>query len=134
MEILHFKALGIHKVSRMEFGCLSSHCHFWYVSSDILPLYQILKQSDNWFYGDIAFKRFEGYIRCRHECSCSRAQRMSNQRTSGGYLPSYKVVLQCIGNLQCYAILISSRTDIHTQTNIHPQYNSFATASRLDKQ
>ena len=31
-----------------------------------------------------------------------------------GYLSSYKVVLQCIGNWQCYDTLKSSQTDRHT--------------------
>ena len=90
------KNWGIHKVlSRMQFGCLSSHwqflvCTFW---------------------------------KCRHECSWSSAWKMLNFNGNvpfstsnfNGYLPSYKVVLQCIGNWQCYATLKSSRTD--TQTN-----------------
>ena len=46
MDILHW---GIHEVlSRMQFGCLSSHWQCVYVPSDALPLFQILKQSDNW--------------------------------------------------------------------------------------
>ena len=47
-----------------------------------------------------------------------------------GYLPSYKVVLQCIlGNLQYFVI---AEGQMHTHTDRQPQYNSFATVSRLN--
>ena len=38
------------------------------------------------YYGDIAFKRFRGY------------SVVTNAVVLTGYLPSYKVVMQCIGN------------------------------------
>ena len=54
---------GIQKVlSRIQFMCLSSLWHLLYVTSDALPLYQILKQSDNclWYiiFIYIIFQRF----------------------------------------------------------------------------
>ena len=92
MEILRFKELGIQKVlSLMQFGCLSSHwqflvCTFWKCRQDSNAVDLVLG-----------------------ECQISMATYLR------GYLPSYKVVWQCIGNWQCYATLKSSRTD--TQTN-----------------
>ena len=43
----------------------------------------------------------------------------------GGYLPSYKGVLQHIGNRQCYATLKLSRTDGQTDTCDIPWYWAF---------
>ena len=56
----------------------------------------------------------------------------SNVHEGGIYSHIKLVVLQCIGNLQCYATLKSSRTDGQTYTYTQPQYNSFATASGLN--
>ena len=49
-------------------------------SIDTAPLCKILEQSDNYSdnYGDIAFQIIGGYRKCRHECSCSNAQIVSN--------------------------------------------------------
>ena len=92
MEICISKNWGIQKVlSWIQFGCLSSHWQF--VVCTLLMLYPCIKFWSNQTigYGDIAFKRFGGYRKCSHECSCSSARRMSNfngniPQHSGGYL------------------------------------------------
>ena len=144
MEILHC-------VVTNAVWCLSSHWQFWYVPSDALPLYQILKQSDTLVMDVLHFKDLRdtesvvtnSVVLVLGECQISIATYIRGWG-GGVYLPSYKVVLQCIGNWQCSATLKSSRTharthryrqtDRHTHTHTYrqPQYNSFATASRLN--
>ena len=68
------------------------------VPSDALPLYQILKQSDNWLWR-YCISKIWGYRKCRHECSWSSARGVSNfnmkapQGRGGGGLSAYTVVL-----------------------------------------
>ena len=46
-------------------------------------------------YGDIAFQRFGGYRKCRHEYSCSSAQVYFNSNiTQGGYIYPH-IMLYC---------------------------------------
>ena len=84
-----------------------------YVPSDALPLYQILKQSNNLLigYGDIAFKRFGEYSECSHECSCSstRSVKLQYQRTSGGYHINPHIKLYVLG--------IDNAMPLYTQTD-----------------
>ena len=56
-------------LSQMQFGCYLVNNNVVYVSSDALPLYQILKQWDNWLWRYIAIPRFGGYRKCHHKCS-----------------------------------------------------------------
>ena len=103
----------------MHFGWLSSHwkccvCTFWYLTpvSNFKAIRQLVTE--------ILHLTDLGYT----ESVIMNAVvlvlgefKIQWQRTSGGYLPSNKVSLQCIGNWQCYAILQLSRTDRHRQTN-----------------
>ena len=68
-------------LSRMQFMCFLVVDNVVYVLSYALPLYQI--QSNRIIgSGVIAFKKFGGYSKCRHECSCSSARRVSNCNTN----------------------------------------------------
>ena len=122
----------------MQFGCLSSHWKL-FVCTVFTPVYnfkaigqlvmEILHFED---LGDTENVVTNTVVLVSGKCH------IQWQRTSGGYRPSCKVVLQYIGNWQCYATLKSSRTDRHTytqtdrQTDRHPQYNCFATAQLIN--
>ena len=80
MDILHFKELG-NTESAVTNAVYLVNDNFWYVPSDALPLYQILKQSDNWLWR-YCISKIWGYSKCRHECSCSSARRVSNFNTN----------------------------------------------------
>ena len=59
MHILYFKQLAdTESVVTDNLGVYLVIDNLMYVPSDALPMYQIFKQSDNWLYGYIAFKRF----------------------------------------------------------------------------
>ena len=107
--------LGIQKVSsRMQFEWLSRHwqfvvCIFWCFTpvSNFRAIGQLLMEifhvEDLWDTESFGCER-----------SCSSVWKVSNLN-SNVHLGD-KVVLQCIGNWQCYATLKSSRTDRHTRT------------------
>ena len=94
-------------------------------------------------HGDMTFQRIGWYRKCFYEYSLgvylvidnflyvlSDAFTVSNFKAIGQLimeilhfkdmgskcLPSHRVILQCIGNWQCYVTLKSSQTDTHTQT------------------
>ena len=51
-------------------------------------------------YGYIAFQRFRGYRKCRHECSCSSARSVSNFNGNvpqGGIYPHAKLYCNVLG-------------------------------------
>ena len=88
MEILHFKDLG---------DTESVIDNFVYVPSDALPLYQILKQLVMEILhfidlGDTESVLTNAVVLVLGECQISMAKYLR------GYLPSYKVALQCIWN------------------------------------
>ena len=81
--------------------------NFVYVPSNALPLYQILKQSDNCLYGDnIAFKRSGGYRKCRHECSVGVNLVIDDScYVASDVLPTlYALHLKAIGQLLIYIL------------------------------
>ena len=87
-----------------------------YVPSDTVPVYQILKQSvmEILHFKDLGATESvvtNTVVLVLGEWQISMAMYLR------GYLPSYKIALHCIGKLQCYATLKSSRTD--TQTDRH---------------
>ena len=75
-------------------------------------------------------QRFVGYINCRNEYSYSSARRVSNFH---GKVPQgvTTVVLQCIGNRQCYATLKSLRTDIQTYMQTDRQTHITNTLNKI---
>ena len=50
MEIFHFKELGDTECHECSLGVVLVIDNFVYIPYDALPLYQILKQSDNWLW------------------------------------------------------------------------------------
>ena len=78
MLVIHgdiaFERIGRYKsvVTNAVLGVNLVFDKFWYVASDILPQYHILKQSNNWlwrYYGDVTFKDLGGYKSVANECS-----------------------------------------------------------------
>ena len=53
------------------------------IDINLLKLHLCAKFESNLtiIHGDIAFKRIGGYRKCRHECNCSSARRVSNFNT-----------------------------------------------------
>ena len=91
---------------------------YMYVPSDALPLYQILKQSVMEILHlkdlrDAYSVVMNAVVLVPGGCQIPMAMYLR------GYLPICKVVLQCVGNWQCYATLKSSRTDRQTDTYAH---------------
>ena len=86
-------------LSRMQFVCLSSHL---YAPSDALPMYQILKQSDNWLWR-YCISKILGCRKCRHESRCSSALIVSNFNSNvprgggGGIYPHMKLYNNVLG-------------------------------------
>ena len=91
VEILHFKEL--------EYTESVVTNAVWVFIYSLTNVYPCIKFESNRTigYGDIAAKRFWGYRKCRHECSCSSARRVSTFSMATylmrRYLPSYKVLL-----------------------------------------
>ena len=88
-----------------------------YVPSDSFTLYNISKKSDNG-YEYIAFRRFGGYRKCRHERSCSSARRVSNGNIPQGCIyPRIKLYCNALGIDNVMSPLSHrGRTDTHTDT------------------
>ena len=106
------KNWGIQKVlSRMQCGCLSSHWQFvactFRIWCFIPVMVSNLKEIGQLFMKILHFEDLadtesvvtNSGVLVLWECQVSIATYLR------GYLPSYKVVLQCNGNWQCYATL-----------------------------
>ena len=130
MEILHFKELGdtecCHKCSLCVDLVIDNFvCTFWWVTpvSNFKANGQLAMEI--WH-----FKNLGNTVSVITNAIVLvlRVSYFNTNISLGGYLPSYKVLLQCIGNWQCYATLKSFWTDRHTDTHTdtQPQYNSFA--------
>ena len=114
------KNWGIQKVlSQMQFMCLSSHWQFCVCTFRCLPLYQIVKQSDNWLWRYCISKIWGGggtasVVTNAVALGPRRVAKFKYQRTNvplGDINPTIK----------WYATLKSSRTDTHTHTDIQTE-------------
>ena len=83
---VHFKEFGGYRKCCHEcsLGVYLVNGNVLYVPSDALSLYQILRY---------CISKIWGIKKVLSQCTCSSAR-----GGGGGYLPSYKVELQCIGN------------------------------------
>ena len=111
------KNWGIQKVSsRMQFGCLSSHWQLSVCTSWSFTPVSYFKAIRQLVLEILLFKDLRNtesvvtnaVVLVLGGCKLSMATYLR------GYLPSYKVVLQCMWNWPCYATLKSSQTDTQT--------------------